>query len=733
MRRRLFRLPITTTALLVVILLAFLLVCSRSEGKKTEFDLNTLTLGRLRLLGDAHVKNGTLALTRELPVPNSAAGRALYAQPVRLVDPATRARASFSTNFAFSITNLNPSSIGAGLAFVLAPDDRTLGEPGAYLGLISTLDPPEPRIVAVEFDTCMDVGFADINGNHVGLDLGSLASYAVADLDPVGVDLKSGDVVNAWIDYDGRTSLLDVSISYSNLRPPDPILSVHVDIAAHLREYAFVGFSASTQGSTETHTIQWWSFASSLPSSSSSSSPSPSSSSQPPPPPPPPPPPTNIFQGQGPPASSSGTSPTTYPPPSSTGNSSAPSPHPAPDRASSSPCHNRLCKSDPGAVAGVVTAGAFVLVACAGLIIWFRFRGVRLRRADGLLEIPASEMVRAPREFSYRTLKSATRNFDSSRIIGHGAFGTVYKGVIAETGAVVAVKRCSNESGGQGKAEFLSELSIIGALRHRNLVQLLGWCHQKGEILLVYEFMPNGSLDKALFLPAPMLPWRHRRRILAGVASALAYLHDECEKQVIHRDVKASNIMLDDGFNAKLGDFGLARQIEHDRSPDATIAAGTMGYLAPEYVLSGRATDKTDVFSFGAVVLEVACGRRPIEKTVVNLVDWVWGLHREGRLVEAADVRLAGEFEEGEMRRVLLVGLICSHPDPLHRPCMRNVVQMLSGETSSPAVPRSKPSMSFSSNLLMNLQEDSASDYNGIAASTSSSEASINGGGHLEV
>ncbi|XP_031481067.1 L-type lectin-domain containing receptor kinase VIII.1-like [Nymphaea colorata] len=139
-------------------------------------------------------------------------------------------------------------------------------------------------------------------------------------------------------------------------------------------------------------------------------------------------------------------------------------------------------------------------------------------------------MVRAPREFSYRTLKSATRNFDCSRIIGHGAFGTVYKGVIAETGAVVAVKRCSNESGGQGKAEFLSELSIIGALRHRNLVQLLGWCHQKGrlvgsvgwpvsEILLVYEFMPNGSLDKALFLPAPVLPWRHRRRILAGVAS----------------------------------------------------------------------------------------------------------------------------------------------------------------------------------------------------------------------
>ena len=280
-------------------------------------------------------------------------------------------------------------------------------------------------------------------------------------------------------------------------------------------------------------------------------------------------------------------------------------------------------------------------------------------------------------------------------------------------------------------------MSIIGNLRHRNLVRLQGWCHEKGEILLVYDLMPNGSLDKALFEARTPLPWPHRRKILFGVASALAYLHQECENQVIHRDVKTSNIMLDEGFNARLGDFGLARQIEHDKSPDATVAAGTMGYLAPEYLLTGRATEKTDVFSYGAVVLEVASGRRPIEKDVStagkvgvcsNLVEWVWSLHREGRLLSAADARLGDEFDEGEMMRVLMVGLACSHPDPLARPTMRGVVQMLVGEAEVPIVPRAKPSMSFStSHLLLSLQ-DSVSDCNAmINISTSSSENDFNG------
>lgn len=299
----------------------------------------------------------------------------------------------------------------------------------------------------------------------------------------------------------------------------------------------------------------------------------------------------------------------------------------------------------------------------------------------------------------------------------------------------MAVKRCTKRGGGgsggrataQGREEFLSELSIIASLRHRNLVRLQGWCQEKGEILLVYDYMRHGSLDKALFDPsAPLLPWKHRRMILAGVASAVAYLHHECERQVIHRDVKSSNVMLDENFHPRLGDFGLARQVDHDRSPDPTVTAGTMGYLAPEYLLTGRASDKTDVFSFGALVLEVTSGRRPIDdQRKVSLVEWVLGLHGEGRLLEAVDSRLEGEFEEGEMSRVLLVGLGCSSPDPATRPGMRAVVQMLCGEAEPPKVPAAKPYMSLSSNhqLLLNLQ-DSVSDYNAIELNLYSSSSS---------
>ncbi|CAI0437742.1 unnamed protein product [Linum tenue] len=532
-----------------------------------------------------------------------------------------------------------------------------------------------------------------------------MVSSQSGDLDSVDIDLKSGDLVNAWIDYDGPGRVLEVSVSYSNQKPKEPILSAGLDLDQYVDDFMYVGFSGSTQGSTEIHSVEWWSFTSLF----DSTPPAAADSVKSPPPSLPPTGPKSISSNQG--------------------KSSKPS----------SSCHNNLCKKGPGAVAGVVTASAFLAV-FAGVLLWAFSK--RVKKVKKKSESFASEVIKMPKEFTYKELRLATNSFNSNRIIGHGAFGTVYKGIVTETGDIVAVKRCSHNS--QGKTEFLSELSIIGTLRHRNLVRLIGWCHEKGEILLVYDLMPNGSLDKALFESRMILPWSHRRKILHGVASALAYLHQECENQVIHRDVKSSNIMLDEGFNARLGDFGLAKQVEHDKSPDATVAAGTMGYLAPEYLLTGRATEKTDVFSYGAVVLEVASGRRPIEKDAAaaaaangngNLVEWVWGLHREGRLLTAADPRLEGEFEEGEMMKVLLVGLACSHPDPLVRPMMRNVVQMLAGEAEVPVVPRAKPTMSFStSDLLLNLQ-DSVSDCNDEAAmitlSTSSSSDGSFGGHHL--
>ncbi|EXC16248.1 L-type lectin-domain containing receptor kinase VIII.1 [Morus notabilis] len=687
----------------------------------TQFDFSTLTLSNLKLLGDAHLNNGSVRLTRDLPVPNSGSGRALYTKPIRFRSPGTNYPATFSTFFSFSVTNLNPSSIGGGLAFLLSPDFDSLGSAGGFLGLS---DSAAAGFFAVEFDTLMDVEFSDINGNHVGLDLNSVVSSEVGNLADVGVELKSGDLVNAWIEYDGSTRIFNVSVSYSNLKPENPILSLPLDLDKYVNDFMYVGFSGSTQGSTEIHSVEWWSFTSSFDSAIS-----PNSGSSPPPPPP-----TVVFMNPAANSANSAKSPPPSLPP--TGSNSASSTSQKESKSSS--CHNQLCKQGPGAVAGVVTASAFVFALFAGGLIWFyskKTKRVNANKSDSF----ASEIIKMPREFTYKQLKQATKCFNANRVIGHGAFGTVYKGILPETGDIIAVKRCSHSS--QGKDEFLSELSIIGTLRHRNLVRLQGWCHEKGEILLVYDLMPNGSLDKALFEARTPLPWPHRRKILLGVASALAYLHQECENQVIHRDVKTSNIMLDEGFNARLGDFGLARQVEHDKSPDATVAAGTMGYLAPEYLLTGRATEKSDVFSYGAVVLEVASGRRPIERdannnnvkfggSCSNLVEWVWGLHREGRLLAAADAMLGGEFEESEMRLVLLVGLACSHPDPSARPTMRGVIQMLIGEAEVPIVPRAKPSTTFStSDLLMTLQ-DSVSDCNAaiITISTSSSEKSFDGG-----
>ncbi|CAL5334796.1 unnamed protein product [Camellia sinensis] len=706
------------------IIFLILLCFTGSVAGATQFDFETLTLTSLKLLGDAHLNNGSVRLTRDLAVPNSGAGRALYSKPIRFRQPETHFPASFSTFFSFSVTNLNPSSIGGGLAFLISPDDSAVGDGGAYLGLMNQTGGPIGT-VAVEFDTLMDVQFMDINGNHVGLDLNSMVSTKIADLESIDVDLKSGDLVNSWIDYSGSTRIFNISVSYSNLKPEAPLLSFTLDLDQYVSDFMYVGFSGSTQGSTEIHSINWWSFSSNfeVSSKSESSSPPPVSSSSSTPPP--------SATLMNPTADSINPPPPSQPP-------SQPNSTLSQTTEKTSKCHNQLCKDGPGAVVGVVTAGAFFLAFCAVVLIWVYSKKFKnLKNSDPL----TSEIIKMPKEFSYKELKSATKCFNSARIIGHGAFGTVYKGILPESGGIVAVKRCSHN--GQGKAEFLSELSIIGTLRHRNLVRLQGWCHEKGEILLVYDLMPNGSLDKALFESRMPLSWFHRRKILMGVASALAYLHQECENQVIHRDVKTSNIMLDEGFNARLGDFGLARQIEHDKSPDATVAAGTMGYLAPEYLLTGRATEKTDVYSFGAVVLEVASGRRPIEKEEAsgvgrvgvgtNLVEWVWGLHREGRLLVAADSGLDGEFDESEMRRVLLVGLACSHPDPLARPTMRGVVQMLVGETEVPIVPRAKPCMSFTTSQLLLSLQDSVSDLNGMVTissiSSSSDDHSFNGGG----
>ncbi|KAJ0532141.1 putative protein kinase RLK-Pelle-L-LEC family [Helianthus annuus] len=220
----------------------------------------------------------------------------------------------------------------------------------------------------------------------------------------------------------------------------------------------------------------------------------------------------------------------------------------------------------------------------------------------------------------------------------------------------------------------------------------MGWCHEKGNLLLVYQYMENGSLDSHLFQEKSLLTWGARYKIVNGLASALLYLHEEWEQCVLHRDIKSSNVMLDLNFNAKLGDFGLATLVDHEKGAQTKKLDGTLGYMVPECVVTGKATKESDVFSFGVVVLEIACGRRPIEykaqENQIWLLEWIWELYGAGKVLEAVDPpHLESNFDEEEIKHMIIMGLWCVHPDSKVRASMRQVIQVLNAEASVPVLP----------------------------------------------
>ncbi|EXC44812.1 L-type lectin-domain containing receptor kinase VII.1 [Morus notabilis] len=276
--------------------------------------------------------------------------------------------------------------------------------------------------------------------------------------------------------------------------------------------------------------------------------------------------------------------------------------------------------------------------------------------------------------------------FSEENVIGFGGNGKVYKGVLAG-GVEVAVKRISLKNE-QGMREFLAEISSLGRLKHRNLVGLKGWCkREKGSLILVYDYMQNGSLDKRIFecSESMLLSWEERIKVLKDVASGVLYLHEGWEVKVLHRDIKASNVLLDKDMNARLGDFGLARMHHHEQLANTTRVVGTVGYMAPEVVQPGRASVQTDVFGFGVLVLEVVSGRRPIQEGFPSLVDWVRRLMETGELVSALDERLRkiGGYDVEEVERVLCLGLVCVSPEPNKRLTMAQAVKVLEAKSNN--------------------------------------------------
>ncbi|XP_057839587.2 L-type lectin-domain containing receptor kinase SIT2-like [Cryptomeria japonica] len=298
------------------------------------------------------------------------------------------------------------------------------------------------------------------------------------------------------------------------------------------------------------------------------------------------------------------------------------------------------------------------------------------------------EMEYWPQRFNYKDLHIATKGFRDEELLGYGGFGRVYRGVMPNNGLQVAVK-CILRETEEGIKEFIAEISSLGRLQHRNLVQIRGFSRRVKKLFIVYDYMPNGSLDRKIFgKPEKVFEWVHRYKVLKDVAAGLLYLHEEWEQCVVHRDIKSSNVLLDSELNGKLGDFGLARLYEHNENSHTTCVVGTLGYITPELIHTGKARPATDVFSFGIFLLEIACGRRPVEPSLqteqIVMVDWVRELDASGTLMDAADPNLGGQYVDAEMERVLKLGLLCSNPHPEGRISMRLALQILEEEAPIP-------------------------------------------------
>jgi serine/threonine protein kinase len=445
--------------------------------------------------------------------------------------------------------------------------------------------------------------------------------------------------MQVWVDYDAATAEVTVAMAPARQpRPRRPLISTKINLSTDITDTAYVGFSSASSVVLVKHYVLGWSFA---------------------------------LDGAAP-ALDYDKLPTL-------------------PRIGPKPRSKALTIALPIAT----TVSVLAAVAVAFLLLRRRRRYAELRE-DWEVEF-------GPHRFAYKDLYDATGGFREKRLLGAGGFGRVYRGVLPASGTEVAVKKVSHESR-QGMKEFVAEVASIGRLRHRNLVPLLGYCRREGELLLVYDYMPNGSLDKHLHCHGgdnkPVLDWAQRVHIVRGVAAGLLYMHEEWEKVVIHRDIKASNVLIDGEMNGRLGDFGLARLYDHGTDPQTTHVVGTMGYLAPELVRTGKATTLSDVFAFGAFLLEVACGRRPIEEEEQDaaaavglvgdrfvLVDWVLGHWRKGSIAGAVDARLGLEYDATEADLVLRLGLACLHPSPPARPTMRQVTQYLDGSAPLPELP----------------------------------------------
>ncbi|PRQ25256.1 putative protein kinase RLK-Pelle-L-LEC family [Rosa chinensis] len=572
-------------------------------------------------------------------------GRIMYHKPYRLWSSDNEdddGVASFNSTFVMNFYREKDWIAGEGFAFLIASDWNMPEQSyGQWLGLTNAATDGNAtnHMVAIEFDTRKQD--FDPDDNHIGLNINSVRSSKTFSLEPFDIEISPEVSTNytVWVQYNGISKVIEVYMAKRFInnppgRPETPLMRESINLKQYLKQDSYFGFSGSTGSpAKQLNCVLEWNLV------------------------------VQEFKTRK---------------------------------------DMTLLKIGvPALVLLVVFAGILGVV--------YVKKKKRTSLEESIVHGTLKRLPGMPREFKYKELKDATNNFHASMILGQGGFGVVYRGTLRDLNdanatnesAEIAVKQFSRDNI-KGKDDFMAELTIIHRLRHKNLVRLVGWCYEKGKLLLVYDFMPNGSVDRHIYEASNQntLNWEHRCKILAGVASALHYLQNEYDQKVVHRDLKASNILLDSEFNARLGDFGLARALEQERNSYAELelagVAGTLGYVAPECFHTRKATPESDVFGFGAVVLEIVCGRSPGIQIIhgqhqFSLVDWVWMFHREGCIEEAVDERLNSNYALEEAKKLLLLGLACSHPNASERPQTQAICQIISGTMSVPSVPPFKP------------------------------------------
>ncbi|KAF3599680.1 hypothetical protein F2Q69_00033268 [Brassica cretica] len=618
--------------LFVLVILLLLIFSNKavSQSEEGEFGFNGYLYNSY---GIANLgSNGLLTLTNSTSFKS---GHVFYNLPVRFKNSKNGTVSSFSTTFVFAIV---PIFLGHGMAFVICP---TRGLPysssSQHLGLFNLTNNGDPsnHIVAVEFDTFQNQEFGDIDSNHVGIDINGLqseiastAGYYKEDGTFKNMSLANSKPIQAWVEYDSSRKQLNVTLHPPHLPKPNiPLLSLTKDLSPYLLESMYVGFTSSNGMLRSSQYVLGWTFK---------------------------------LNGEA-----------------------------------SNLDISRLPKlpDDDNQESGLkrILAISLSLTGFAVLVFLAISLTLFLKRKKLMEVLEDWEVQFGPHRFAYKDLYVATKGFKNSELLGKGGFGKVYKGTLLTSKIDIAVKKVSHDSR-QGMREFVAEIATIGRLRHANLVRLLGYCRRKGELYLVYDCMPMGSLDKFLYHKQEQsLDWSQRFKVIKDVASGLCYLHQQWVQVIIHRDIKPANILLDESMNAKLGDFGLAKLCDHGIDPQTSNVAGTFGYISPELSRTGKASTSSDVFAFGVLMLEIACGRRPVLPRASSprqmvLTDWVLDCW-EDDILQVVDERLKHDdntYLEEQITMILKLGLLCSHPVAAIRPSMSSVVQFLDGVAQLP-------------------------------------------------